>query len=451
MLIADEPMTGRVLRHVLGCVFAFAILCLLFADSTRAQEGSAETDKPAAEATDADSGDLKSDVLEWVDQLDAPSLSKRKLAEKKLIEAGADALKYLPQEKAGVSIEAKERLARVRKALMSAKTQTQSSAITINLDSITTLGEALEAISRDSGVEFEHQADESMKVDSVPTPLSFWHAVDLVLDQTNLDVNFYGGDRGVLALQPREEGRPSRVDSAAYAGVYRIEPTSVNARRVLNQPSQSGMNVAMEIAWEPRMTPIGLTIPIDQLSGKLDDDKSVEPQESGDTIDIATSADLAFSEFYLPLELPAGRPSKIKSLSGSIKALLPGKQQAFELALKDVNPKKTIEAMTVEVEEIRKNGPLHEVRVGLQLADADRSLESHRHWIFENPLYIKRKDGSRAEHLGYEVFRQTKDGVGIGYLFELGDSYDDAVLIYESPTAVINNEVAFVIQDIKLP
>ncbi|NNE01261.1 MAG: hypothetical protein HKN47_28440 [Pirellulaceae bacterium] len=402
-------------------------------------------------ADEADSIDLKSDVLEWVDELDAASLSKRKAAEKSLIEAGPDALEFLPEKKSGVSIEAAERLARVRKALKSMRTKTQAAAIRIDLSDVTTLGEALEAISRDSGVEFEHDADESDPVDSVATPLSFWHAVDLVLDQRNLDVNFYGGARGTLALVPRDEGRPSRVDSAAYAGVYRIEPTSVNSRRVLNQPDQSGMNISMEIAWEPRLTPIGLTIPIEQLSGKLENDDAIEPQDSGEKIDIATNAEIAFSEFFLPLELPAGRPEKIVSLAGTIEALLPGKSQTFKLSLGESNAKQTIDSMTVEIEEIRKNGPIHEVRVSIKLEDADRALESHRHWIFENPLYIVRKDGSRAEQLGYEIFRQSKDGVGIGYLFELGDAYGDANLIYESPTAVINNEVDFVIQDIPLP
>ena len=395
--------------------------------------------------------DLKSDVLEWVDQLDAPSLTKRKVAEKKLIEAGPEALQYLPDKLTDVSIEASERLARVRKALLSKRTKTQSSAITVDLSKATNLGEALEAISRDSGVEFEHQADETLKIDSVATPLPFWHAVDLVLDQANLDVNFYAGESGTLALVGRQEGRPSRVDSAAYAGVYRIEPTSVNSRRALNQPSQSAMNISMEISWEPRMTPIGLTIPISELVGKLDDDGSLEPQESGETIDIATNAELAFSEFFLPMELPPGHPEKVKSLSGLIQALLPGKTQKFKLPMKEIGVEKQIDAMTVKLEEVRKNGPLHEIRVGVTLEDADRSLESHRQWIFENLVYINRKDGSRADHLGYEVYRQTKDGVGIGFLFDLGGNYADDTVIYESATSVVRNEVEFVIQDIQLP
>ena len=107
--------------------------------------------------------------------------------------------------------------------------------------------------------------------------------------------------------------------------------------------------------------------------------------------------------------------------------------------------------MTVEIEDIRANGPLHAVRVRISLDDAKRSLESHRHWIFENPLYILRKDGSRSDQLGYEVYDQSKTSVGIGYLFDLGEKYTEDNLIYESPTAVVNNEVDFVIQDIPLP
>ena len=216
---------------------------------------------------------------------------------------------------------------------MRTESEVQAESAKIRLDQATTLGEALEAISRDSGVEFETRADESIAITPVETPLPFWHALDLVLDEADLDINFYGGGRGTLQLVPRRDERPSRVDSAAYAGVYRIEPTSVTSRRSLNQPNLSGLNIGIEISWEPRVTPIGLTIPIQQLAGRLDDDAVLEPQQSGDTIDIATNSEIAFSEFYMPMQLPAGQPDKIESLSGIIRALLPGKRQTFELPL----------------------------------------------------------------------------------------------------------------------
>lgn len=422
----------------------------------QAQEAAPGQDEPATEATDSDAQsaiDLKADVLEWVDELDAPSLAKRKGAERSLIEAGPEALAYLPEAKSGMSIEASERLDRIRKALkaMRTETETRSTAISIDLSDVSTLGEALEAISRDSGIEFDYEADESVAVAAIKTPLSFWHAIDLVLDETDLDINFYGGDRTTLQLTARNPDRPSRVDTAAYTGVYRIEPTSVTSRRALNNPTLSALNIAVEISWEPRLTPIGLSLPIAQLTGKLDDGAALRPQESGETIDVNTNSELAFSEFFMPMQLPAGQPDKIEALSGIIRALLPGKRQKFELEMAKPSAKKTIDAMTVELEAVRKNGPLHEVRVGITLEDAERSLESHRHWIFENEVFIKRKDGSRADHLGYEVYRQSESGVGVGYLFDLGDAVNESTLIYESPTAVVPSEVPFVIQDIPLP
>jgi hypothetical protein len=209
--------------------------------------------------------------------------------------------------------------------------------------------------------------------------------------------------------------------------------------------------VNVEISWEPRLTPIGLTIPVQQLSGRLDNDEPLSPQVSGDTIDVATNSDIAFSEFYLPMQLPAGQPEKIESLSGLIRALMPGPQAKFELPLTQKSPTQTIDSMTVRVEDVRANGPLHQIRISVELANADRSLESHRHWLFENQIYVKRPDGSRADHLGYEVYRQTSSGVGVGYLFDLGESVGESTLIYQSPTAVIPNEVSFSIQDVPLP
>lgn len=394
----------------------------------------------------------KSDVLRWVDELDARSLSTRKAAERALIDAGPNALDFLPESKPGMSIEATERLSRVRKTLMKQRTKMETSAesASVDLGNAATLGEALEAISRDSGIEFDIDADPSLAITTTGTSLPFWHALDLVLDQASLDINFYAGDQNTLKLVGRAPERPSRVDSAAYAGVYRIEPTAVTSRLALDNPTLSALNISVQIAWEPRMTPIGLTLPIDQLSAKLDDGAKLKPQESGDTIDVATNADIAFSEFFLPMQLPAGQPEKVESLTGLVRALLPGKKQTFDLPLSQSGTPQTIDAMTVTVESVRPNGPLHEVRVGVELKDADRSLESHRHWIFENQVFVRRKDGSRADHLGYEVYRQTNSGVGIGYLFDLGLP-EEATLVYQSPTAVIPSEVSFVIQDIPLP
>ncbi|MEM9643450.1 MAG: hypothetical protein AAF989_00540 [Planctomycetota bacterium] len=394
---------------------------------------------------------LRDDVLEWIDQLEAPERARRQEAEKKLIDAGRGALDHIPADSPDMSAEAKERLGRVRRTLQMQKTKSELAEITVDLQDIESLADALEAISRDTGVEFDFSGDRSIPIDQVATPLKFWHAVDLVLDQANLDINFYGGDRETLMLVPRQEDRPDRVSSGAYTGVYRLEPTSVTARRVLNQPSLNGLNISMEIAWEPRVTPIGLTIPIQQISVELQNGGRLSPQSSGESIDVAANSDVAFSEFFLPMKLPGSRARVVKRLSGVIEAMLPGKRQKFELDLAGESTSKSIDAMTVSIEGVRLNGELHEVRVGVELKNADRSLESHRQWIFDNEVFVVASDGTRLDHLGYQVYRQTSSGVGIGYLFDLSENLAGQKLIYRSPTAVVKNQVPFVIQDIELP
>lgn len=427
--------------------------------SQKSDPGRSEGDAEEADAEEADAESeaarraFRADVLEWVDELDSPTLRVRKDAERSLIASGPAALEYLPSEDAVISIEKAERLGRVRKALKAerAKADVDTKSTRIKLDKVTNLGDALAEISLASGIQFEHDADPSMPVNPVAAPLAFWHAVDIVLDQANLDVNFYGGDSETLRLDPRSDKRPSRVDSAAYVGVYRLEPTSVASRRNLRQAELNSLNVAVEVSWEPRLTPIGLTVPVGQISGKLDDGAVLKPQASSRDIPIATNTALAFSEVYFPLQLPAGRPSKITSLSGVINALLPGEKKSFEIPLNKVNGKQKIDAMTVQLESVRVDGSLTEIRVAVELDNAGRALESHYSWILENKAYVRLKDGTKAEVFGFERYRATETGVGMAYRFDLGDDADESTFVYRSATSIVPNEVSFVIQDIPLP
>lgn len=78
-------------------------------------------------------------------------------------------------------------------------------------------------------------------------------------------------------------------------------------------------------------------------------------------------------------------------------------------------------------------------------------MESHRRFLLDNEIFVVRGDGTRAEQLGYQLHRQSETGIGIAYIFDLGLAVDEATLVYETPTAIVQEEIEFTLPNIPLP
>ena len=429
----SQIRSARLSWLVIACWFAFS------AATSRADE----TKSPA----------MLAEIERLVTELDAPQAGRRNAAERQLIDMGLPIAPFLPKDSDDLAPEMRMRLNRIRKQLkpVAKADAVPITASDIRLGDAKTLGAALEAISRDSGLEFEHPLDDNKPINPFDSPLPFWHALDYVLDEAGLDIDYYGGDAGVVSLQPRPEGRPSRVDTAAYAGIYRLEPTIVTSRRVLRRSDLSGLSVEIELAWKPDVTPIGVSLPLDRLSAKLDDGQTIKAQGDYGNIDVATGREIPMSTLQFSLQLPAGSPTKLTTLAGQIRSMLPGESHRFDFPLQTISATQSSGAVTVRLEDVRKNGDLHEVRLGVEFQSAGQAMESHRGFLLNNPVFVSDAEKNRQEHLGYQLYRQTATGIGISYLFDLGDSADGAVLTYETPTAVVENEIDFVIEDVLLP
>lgn len=446
----------RAVSLVLGwlaiSLFSDAILTSDFAALVGAQEVVAEdgvVGDGVADDADPTNDAFRSSVLELVDTLDSNQLAKRQQAERDLIEIGTRALDFLPEADDRLSAEAKLRLRRVLKTLEETKAKEEAEAKSIRLGSVSTLDEALTRLSDLSGVKFARQGFENRPLVMNVGTQEFWPTLDSVLDAAELDVNFYVGDPGELGLVPRGEGRTLRTDIAAYAGVYRLETASITARRDFRNPQLNGLSIFTEIAWEPRLTPIGLNIPLDSITATLEDGQKLKP-ETGQ-LDISTNSALPFSEFNIPLPLPSGSPRRIESLTGTIRSMLPGANEHFQIDLSKTHEPENVGSVTFWVENVRLNGTLHEVRVEVAFEDPGTAFESHRQWVFENPAYVTTADGEKREHLGLQTYRQTTDRVGIAYLFDLGEQLEGKTFHYKTPISIISNEVDFMMKDILLP
>lgn len=321
----------------------------------------------------------------------------------------------------------------------------------VRFSGATTLGAALVVLERASGLGFNQPLPADTPLTLPQDEMPFWPALDQVLDQAELDIDFYGGDAQSLRLRPRRGGRPGRVDSASYAGIYRLEPTIVTSRRVLRQNDLSGLSVEVELAWVPGIWPIGVTLPLDQLAAELDDAQVIRGGSEGGSLDIAINRGVPMARLHLPLRLPGGAPTEITALRGQIRSMLPGKAHRFEFPLHTVSVTQTNGAVTVQLEDVRRNGDIHEVRLGVDFRSPGAAMESHRRFLLDNEIFVVRGDGTRAEQLGYQLHRQSETGIGIAYIFDLGLAVDEATLVYETPTAIVQEEIEFTLPNIPLP
>lgn len=393
---------------------------------------------------------LKQQVEILVQRLDANQLARRQEAERELAELGVEILSLLPEDDSQFSSEARQRLRRVRQELEQQRASEAAMPRVIRFKNPRTLADAFGQIQRDGGVEIEFPpgvADRPIPQSLVPLP--FWAALDKVLDVADLDINLYAGELGQIVIMPRSEGRASRAEGGAYVGVYRMESIAVLSRRDLRNPMLNGMTIAAEIAWEPRLTPIGLTIPLKSLVAELDNGETLRAEEG--EIEISTNPSVPFSQMNFPLPLPAGSAEKISNLSGTVISLLPGAKEHFKVPLDTRHEGENVGDVMFLVDDVRKNGELYEIRVEVVLEGAMNALESHRGWIFENPAYVIDENGKRIEHLGYQTYQQAADRVGISYLFDLAEKLEGKMFHYETPISVVSKEETFLMRDIELP
>jgi len=107
--------------------------------------------------------------------------------------------------------------------------------------------------------------------------------------------------------------------------------------------------------------------------------------------------------------------------------------------------------VTVTVEKVEKNNDAWEVRMRVQFDDAGDALASHRTWVFNNEAYLEGPDGKAIAYDTYETTRQTKNEVGVAYVFSTDQPLDKLTFVYKTPGAIINNTFDYELKDIELP
>lgn len=411
------------------------------------------------QADPADASDLKLQVRRLVRQLNAGELDQREAAEKQLIELGPSVLGHLPMSPERAPAEVTQRVQRIRQTLQRAvaKSAGDASRVTLKGDAMP-LSQILAAIEQQTGnkiIDVRTRqggagSDTKLKVEFDETP--FWEALNQVLDDAGLIIYPYGEEKAVH-LAPRNAQLP-RVGRVNCSGPFCFEAVKIWAQRDLRDPINESLRLTLEAAWEPRLNPLSLKLPMssidaidDQGNPLLVDNEDAEPE-------VPVMLDSVATELIIPLMPPPREVKKIAQLRGTLAALVPGRVESFRFeGLDEPEPvEKRIAGVSVTLAYVRKNNAVWDVGIYVRFDEASGALESHRTWIYENEAYLEDPDGQLIPFAAYDAAGgQTENELGVAYHFVVEGDLSGYAFIYKTPTLILSKTFEYEINDIDLP
>jgi hypothetical protein len=158
---------------------------------------------------------LRDRVAQLVEKLDAPKAEARDAAEKALISLGGRALPLLPEAEKVSGAERKERLEKIRAALLDLQSQSNldASKVTLKGQGIR-LSEAIRQLQAQTGnpitdmreAQGEEVTNPSLDLDIQDKP--FFEALDIIANQAEVVVTFFTGD-GTIGLVSKPQQQPN--------------------------------------------------------------------------------------------------------------------------------------------------------------------------------------------------------------------------------------------------
>ena len=405
------------------------------------------------ETTDAA---LRDRVLQLIERLDEPKPEARDEAEARLIKLGARALPLLPDPASVTSKERKERLEKVRARLRQAaeETSTVASRVTIQAKAIR-LSEALGLIQKQTGngiTDLREQlggetTNPAFDLDIHDVP--FHEALDRVARLAEVSVNAFTGD-GTIGITAE---MPSKDPLIQYVGPFRVAFKQLTEIRDL-QAGTSAASAQLEVAWEPRLRPMLLTLKSDGLAVKDDKNREVKPQAMMESNEVVLRLENPAVEMNLNLEAPDRSAVKLSSFRIKADVTLPAGIKTFRfpsLAQENVTQKQGDVSATLQNVEIDEQ--VWKVNVELVYPGNGPAFESYRQGLFNNRIWLQKADGSRFEHNG-GFSNTSSDGgkLGFEYLFvDAPGKPADYQLVYETPSKVVTIPLEFEFKNVPLP
>jgi len=415
--------------------------------------------EPAAARQEV-SAALRDRVAQLLERLESDDADRQAQAEEALIKLGPDVLSLLP-EPTDAPAELKERLDRIRTALAD-----QAEAIDFGGSRVTIKGkgirlsEALRELQRQTGNritdlrELYGQDATNPALDLEIEDRLFFEALDELAEKAGLSLVFYTGD-GTIGLTAGEAmGYGTGVSEAprVFEGPFRIELQEIVTQYDFATGARAA-NTRFEVAWEPRLRPMLLTLEAEDVTIRDDRGAPVEPTVSEEAGSVVLRPESPVAELNLNMNAPPRDVRTLATVRVEASVTVPAANKVFRFDLGEGRAAQEQENVRVEYRGLEIDGFVWKVDVEVGYEGESEAFESYRQGLFNNEIWLERPDGSRfRQNGGFNQIGGTDRSMVFQYLFvDVPGDPEDYRLAYETPGAVEEIPLEFEFKDVPLP
>lgn len=409
----------------------------------------------AGQSVQDDQMKVAAKVVQLQLQLEDVNLAKRESAEKELISLGTIVLDYLEPVTDETPTEAAECIARVRKLLELKAVLAYSKPQLISLKGSFSVKQAIEQLAKKSKnkIVWPDGLEEMVAAKTVQLDIegrTFWQAVDQLAKQASMRVDAFNSQPGEILLVPMVGNAPTIPEDSS--GIFQVSVLQVSATRNLENSALNYCGLRIRIRWEPRLSPIMLSMPASEIEVIDEFDERIVLPNPDAVLAASVQPEIPEVELVIPIGLVDRQVANISKLQATLKATLPGRSEKFEfkkIGRLKVGFRQSKAGVSVSYEGFQKNEDLYGVKVKYSFDESGGALESHLSWVYENPLQLIDAQGKEYSPLTTESAGRTKNSVSIRYYF----SVDPAAmnLRCETATAIVSTDVKITLKDIPLP
>ncbi len=411
---------------------------------------------------------LRDRVSQLIERLDADQGEARNAAEKALLDLGPKVLPFLPDPAKLKSAEQKQRVEKIRDTLSALEEDAKLTAALVTIQGKDLrLTEVLQQLQRQSGntiTDLREQMGEEVTNPRLDLDLKekpFFEALDTICKQAKLAPNFYTGD-GTIGLitstaPNAPEGHPPHtVAGPIYTGPFRIQFKQLAVSRDFIAENATA-NAQFEVAWEPRLRPMLLTLKSEDVAIIDDRGRAVPPSVPEESASVVIRPDNPVAEINLNMDAPDRQAQKLTSLKVQAQLTLPAGMRTFKFPNIAQDAQQTQGQVAVALGHVQVEEQIWKFKISLNYPDGGPAFESYQQGLFNNRLWLVGPDGGRLEQNGahgggFNTLGSDNGRLVFEYLFvDVPGKPADYGLVYETPSRVASVPIEFEFNDVPLP